>query len=77
MRDPSTVYRGIFSVVSIFLITTGITNIIDAREKGTKTLQAREWIRSLFMIILGVSVMFLTFQTDSTSTNENGENNYE
>jgi uncharacterized membrane protein HdeD (DUF308 family) len=73
MRDPSTVYRGIFSVVSIILITSGITNIVDARDKGTKTLQAREWIRSLFMIILGVSVMFLTFNTDTTSN----ENEYE
>jgi len=63
MFEPSTVYRGIFGIATLFLVVEAISNIINTKGKGTKTYQSTQWIKSLFMIVIGMALLFLALGT--------------
>lgn len=63
MFEPSTVYRGIFGIATLFLVVEAISNIINTKGKGTKVYQSTQWIKSLFMIVIGMSLLFLALST--------------
>jgi hypothetical protein len=63
MFEPSTVYRGIFGIATLFLVVEAISNIINTKGKGTKVYQSTQWIKSLFMIVIGMSLLFMALST--------------
>jgi hypothetical protein len=73
MMQPEMVYKGIFAVATLFLVTEGITAIINTKNKGTKTFQATQWIRSLCMIVIGMAILFLALS--SAPSAEDAANN--
>lgn len=73
--QPEMVYKGIFSIATLFLVTEAVTGIINAKNKGTKTAQATQWIRSLFMIVLGMSILFLALSSTQDATNNSNVSN--
>jgi hypothetical protein len=66
MSNPVTIYKWIFITVCVFLIVEAISNITyemqsPAGNSGTKiAVQAKTWIRSLFMIAAAVIIFILT-----------------
>jgi hypothetical protein len=71
--QPEMVYKGIFAIATLFLVTEAITSIINVKGKGTKTYQATQWIRSLCMIVIGMAILFLALS--SAPSAENAANN--
>ena len=61
--QPQMVYKGIFAIATLFLVTEAITSIINVKGKGTKTYQSTQWIKSLFMIVIGMGLLFLALGT--------------
>jgi len=54
------IYSGVFFAIAIFLIVESIKGIVLVKGQGTKLTQAVQWIRSLFMIVAGVALIFFT-----------------
>lgn len=66
MSNPVTIYKWIFVTVCVFLIVEAVSNVAHEMQSpsgnsGSKiAVQAKTWIRSLFMIAAAVIIFILT-----------------
>ncbi len=72
MSDPVTIYKWIFIIVCVFLVVEAVVDIVKVMQNPpgnseTKALlQAKTWIRSLFMLT-AAGIIFTLSHSGSTN----------
>ncbi len=65
--NPAWFYRTPILLAAWFLLIEGLTSAVNKPKEATLAQSASSWLRMLTMIILGLILVYFTFQT-STST---------